>query len=103
MYTAAAYDEALALLNQFESGALTDALEVNQYRAFCLLALGRSDDARKVIQEIVEANPTFQPPKTQVSPRLLDARCATVEEVRLVNTLCALPVAGVSAAIGDAA
>jgi tetratricopeptide (TPR) repeat protein len=73
LYTAAAYDEALALLNQFESGALTDALEVNQYRAFCLLALGRSDDARKVIQEIVEANPTFQPPKTQVSPRLLDA------------------------------
>ena len=37
------------------------------------------------------------------SPRLLDARCATVEEVRLVNTLCALSVAGVSAAIGDAA
>jgi tetratricopeptide (TPR) repeat protein len=73
LYTAAAYDEALALLNQFESGALTDALEVNQYRAFCLLALGRSDDARKVIQEIVEANPTFQPPKTQMSPRLLDA------------------------------
>ena len=27
------------------------------------------------------------------SPRLLDARCATVDEVRLVNTLCALPVA----------
>jgi uncharacterized protein len=27
------------------------------------------------------------------SPRLLDARCATVEQVRLVNTLCALPVA----------
>jgi uncharacterized protein len=27
------------------------------------------------------------------APRLLDARCATVEEVRLVNTLCALPVA----------
>jgi uncharacterized protein len=27
------------------------------------------------------------------SPRLLDAACATVEEVRLVNTLCALPVA----------
>jgi uncharacterized protein len=27
------------------------------------------------------------------SPRLLDARCSTVEEMRLVNTLCALPVA----------
>jgi uncharacterized protein len=27
------------------------------------------------------------------SPRLLDARCTTVEQVRLVNTLCALPAA----------
>jgi tetratricopeptide (TPR) repeat protein len=73
LYTAAAYDEALALLNQFENGGLTDALEVKQYRAFCLLALGRSDDARRVIQEIVESNPLFQPPQAQVSPRLLDA------------------------------
>ena len=37
------------------------------------------------------------------SPRLLDARCATVDEVRLVNTLCALPVTGAAAAVGDAA
>ena len=37
------------------------------------------------------------------SPRLLDARCATVEEVRLVDTLCALPVADAPAALGDAA
>jgi uncharacterized protein len=37
------------------------------------------------------------------SPRLLDARCTTVEQVRLVNTLCALPVAGAPAALGDAA
>ena len=37
------------------------------------------------------------------SPRLLDARCGSVEEVRLVNTLCALPVADAPAAFGDAA
>ena len=37
------------------------------------------------------------------SPRLLDARCATVDEVRLVNTLCALPVTRARAAFGDAA
>jgi hypothetical protein len=73
LYTAAAYDEALALLNQFENGAVTDVLEIKQYRAFCLLALGRSDDARRVIQEIVESSPTFQPPGEQISPRLLDA------------------------------
>lgn len=37
------------------------------------------------------------------SPRLLDAPCATVDEVRLVDTLCALPVAAAPAALGDAA
>jgi tetratricopeptide (TPR) repeat protein len=73
LYTSAAYDEALALLNQFQNGSLNDALEVDQYRAFCLLALGRGDDARQVIQRIVEAHPTFHPSQTQMSPRLLDA------------------------------
>jgi uncharacterized protein len=37
------------------------------------------------------------------SPRLLDARCGSVEDVRLVDTLCALPVADAPAALGDAA
>jgi uncharacterized protein len=37
------------------------------------------------------------------SPRLLDARCATVDEVRLVDTLCALPPAAAPAAFRDAA
>ena len=37
------------------------------------------------------------------SPRLLDAPCASVEEVRLVNTLCALPAAAAPARLGDAA
>jgi len=37
------------------------------------------------------------------SPRLLDARCATVEEVRLINTLCVLPVTRAPVAFGDAA
>jgi hypothetical protein len=37
------------------------------------------------------------------SPRLLDARCATVEQVRLVDTLCVLPAADAPPALGDAA
>lgn len=41
--------------------------------AFCLLALGRRDDAGKVIQQIVEADPSFQPSETQASPRLQEA------------------------------
>ena len=35
------------------------------------------------------------------APRLLDAACASAQEVRLVDTPCALPVA--DAALGDAA
>ncbi len=73
LYTAAAYDEALALLSQLDGDSASGSIEAKQYRAFCLLALGRSDDARNVIQQIVETNPAFQPSETQVSPRLLDA------------------------------
>jgi tetratricopeptide (TPR) repeat protein len=73
LYTSAAYDEALALINQAGHPSAGEAAEVDQYRAFCLLALGRSDDARQVIQQIVEANPSFLPSDTQASPRLLDA------------------------------
>jgi hypothetical protein len=73
LYTAAAYDEALAILSQLDGDAGSGSIEAKQYRAFCLLALGRADDARNVIQQIVETNPSFQPSEAQVSPRLLDA------------------------------
>jgi hypothetical protein len=70
LYASAAYDEALAVLNQFANASSDEVVEADQYRAFCLLALGRGDDARKVIQQIVEANPSFQPSEAQASPRL---------------------------------
>jgi tetratricopeptide (TPR) repeat protein len=73
LYTAAAYDEALAILSQLDGDKSPGSIEAKQYRAFCLLALGRADDAKNVIQQIVEANPSFQPSEAQVSPRLLDA------------------------------
>jgi tetratricopeptide (TPR) repeat protein len=73
LYTSAAYEEALALLAQVQNGSVTDTLEANQYRAFCLLALGRGEEARGIIEQIVQADPAFQPSRTQMSPRLLDA------------------------------
>lgn len=73
LYASADYDEALVLLNQFRNTSPDEGVEVDQYRAFCLLALGRSDEARRVIQQIVEADPTFQPSDTQASPRLQQA------------------------------
>jgi len=72
LYASAAYDEALAILNKVDHATGTEGLEVEVYRAFCLMALGRADEARKVIQQIVEVNPTYQPSQAQMSPRLLD-------------------------------
>jgi hypothetical protein len=76
LYASAEYEEALAVLNKVENAS--DAVEVDQYRALCLLALGRNDDARTVIQRIVEKNPAFEPSAAQVSPRVQE----TFREVR---------------------
>lgn len=72
LYASAAYDEALAVLDRLQlDRPVTDAAEVGQYRAFCLLALGRTDEGRRAIQAIVESDPLFLPSEQQTSPRLL--------------------------------
>ena len=52
LYASAAYDEALGVLNRLDlSGRKpSDRVEVNQYRAFCLVALRRTDEAEKAIE-----------------------------------------------------
>jgi TonB family protein len=72
LYLSAAYDEALVVLEQLKPPATPDAAtEVAQYRVFCLLALQRSDEARKAIEDIVATNPFYHPSETQTSPRIL--------------------------------
>jgi tetratricopeptide (TPR) repeat protein len=72
LYASAAYDEALAVLDRLQlNKPVTDAAEVGQYRAFCLLALGRTDEGRRAIEAIVESDPLFLPSEQQTSPRLL--------------------------------
>jgi hypothetical protein len=68
LYASAEYEQALTILNGTDLAAAS--VEVDQYRALCLLALGRNDDALQVIQRIVEKNPLFEPSATQVSPRV---------------------------------
>jgi TonB family protein len=70
LYLSAAYDEALAVLEQLKSQPAAST-EVQQYRMFCLLALQRSDEARKAIEDIVTADPFYRPSETQTSPRIL--------------------------------
>ena len=49
LYASAAYDEALTMLNRLHNSdpSPVDARAIEQYRAFCLLALGRPSDASK--------------------------------------------------------
>jgi TonB family protein len=80
LYAAAAYEDALAvldLLKQREHGP-DEERAIQQYRAFCLLALGRTADAERAIEAIVAAQPGYQPSDTEVSPRVR----ATFTEVR---------------------
>ncbi|MBA3269036.1 MAG: hypothetical protein H0T71_00885, partial [Acidobacteria bacterium] len=71
LYAAAAYEEALALVNQLHSDRPEP--EIEQYRAFCLLALGRSAEAHSAIQRLMEVDPLYMPDPAETSPRMQKA------------------------------
>jgi TonB family protein len=72
LYASANYEEALNVLNRLRGTqrGLAEELAIQQYRAFCLLALGRSADAEQTIEALVALEPTYQPSDADVSPRL---------------------------------
>jgi len=75
LYAAAAYEDALSLLNRLR-GADHRADEdraIEQYRAFCLLALGRTADATRAIEAVVAAEPSYLPSDADASPRVRSA------------------------------
>jgi protein TonB len=72
LYASAAYDEALAMLDRLKSGGPSDpaaASLIEQYRAFCLLAVGHQPDAERAMESLVAGDPTFRPDDA-ISPRL---------------------------------
>ena len=72
LYASAAYDDALTVLNRLRSSEhpANQSRAIEQYRAFCLLALGRSADAEQAIEAVVAAEPSFQPGDGDASPRV---------------------------------
>jgi tetratricopeptide (TPR) repeat protein len=70
LYAAAAYEDALSILGKVDAAAV-DRAEAEQYRAFCLIALGRTADAERAIEAVVSADPLFVPRSADVSPRIL--------------------------------
>jgi TonB family protein len=71
LYASAAYEDALAVLNRLPNNnrAAEEVRAIDQYRAFCLLALGRTSEAEHAIEAVVSGEPTYQP-AGEVSPRV---------------------------------
>ena len=72
LYAAAAYEDALAALDRLRAGGgrVDENRAVDQYRAFCLLALGKSNEAVQAIEAVVSADPSYHPSESDVSPRV---------------------------------
>jgi TonB family protein len=72
LYASASYDEALAMLERLEKQPLApgDAVELQQNRALCLLALGRTADAESALAAVVKADPTYRPADATMAPRV---------------------------------
>jgi tetratricopeptide (TPR) repeat protein len=86
LYASAAYDEALSALERLRAEASPAlALEVDQYRAFCLFALGRTREAEAVAENVVRANPLVELQTADTSPRIV-ALFADLQK-RLLPTL----------------
>jgi TonB family protein len=67
-YESADYEEALQLLDTLKGKPSNT--EAAAYRVFCLVALGRRDEAKAAVESIVRVDPLYRPSTGQVSPRL---------------------------------
>ena len=83
LYSQASYEDALGVLSGL--GGNEPVTEVARYRAACLLALGRTQDAKAAVAEIVLSHPEYVPDGSETSPRVVElfraARRATVPGV----------------------
>jgi len=70
LYASAAYDDALAVLNSLPANRPADEIRMaEQYRAFCLLALGRTSEAESAIAAVIMRDPGYRP-ASDLSPRV---------------------------------
>jgi protein TonB len=77
-YEEAAYEDALTTLTKASASTPADRVQLEQYRALCLIALGRLPEAERAVAALVEADPTYVPPSSVASPRVL----AMVADIR---------------------
>lgn len=72
LYASASYEEALAMLGRLNAAELPpdEGRAADQYRALCLLALGKTAEASQAIEAVVAAEPLYRPSDSEVSPRV---------------------------------
>ena len=57
LYASAAYEDALSTLSRMDGGSPEIARQVDEYRAFCLYALGRTREAESIAESMVRKHP----------------------------------------------
>ena len=72
LYASASYEEALVMLTELhdEHASATVVEQADEYRAFCLFALGRNAEAQKVAEGLISKNPMLQLDRADASPRI---------------------------------
>jgi hypothetical protein len=83
LYASAAYEDALTVLGRLLAAQRRP--EYEQYRVFCLVALGRTAEAERAIASVVAEYPAFVPDAQETSPRIREmfsrVRRALVPEI----------------------
>jgi TonB family protein len=86
LYASAAYEEALTELERAKGRVTPEAVaQVEQYRAFSLYALGRTDEAEKAAEAVVRQDPLLKLDSRDTSPKV-EALFKQVQK-RLLPTL----------------
>lgn len=73
LYASAAYEEALTMLTHLAEtadGEADVAAQIDEYRSFCLYALGRTSEAEAIAQVLFRRNPLFKLSTDEISPRV---------------------------------
>lgn len=70
LYASANYEAALSALDRLETPAAPDAaVQMDQVRVLCLVALGRQGEADVIIERIITTDPAFEP-GDEIPPRI---------------------------------
>ena len=72
LYNGARYEEALVRLDGLRGSrhVVEEVRSIEQYRAFCLLALGRTAEAERAMEAVVTTAPSYRPAVADESPRV---------------------------------